>query len=262
MNPHVFLLNERWSSPIQNLFYPKKRAMDDVQFSAAEPQEDEFAIAAMSGLSPMVAFSFWSNRQRYNSFTTLAAASQPERELWQKSLEKFVQKLSLKYAKPLVLKSPAHTAKIRLLLEMYPQAKFVMIHRHPYEVAVSGQHMYQKNLPLMALQKFDTSELGDELVEHFGSLFDAYFDQKGLIPVENLIEIPFAELDRDPMGTLARIYEQLDFADFEVTRPQIQAYVDSLSSYSKNKHKQLAPRLKTLVAERWARCFSEWGYEP
>jgi hypothetical protein len=36
--------------------------------------------------------------------------------------------------KPLLIKSPVHTARIPLLLRLFPKAKFIYMHRNPYEV--------------------------------------------------------------------------------------------------------------------------------
>ena len=36
--------------------------------------------------------------------------------------------------KPLLIKSPVHTARVGLLLDMFPRARFVYIHRHPLQV--------------------------------------------------------------------------------------------------------------------------------
>lgn len=55
---------------------------------------------------------------------------------WRDAMVLFLQKLTWKYGRPLVLKSPPHTAWIRLLLVTFPGSKFVHIHRDPY--AVSG----------------------------------------------------------------------------------------------------------------------------
>lgn len=38
--------------------------------------------------------------------------------------------------KPLLIKSPVHTARLRMWLSMFPKAKFIYIHRHPIEVCV------------------------------------------------------------------------------------------------------------------------------
>ena len=36
--------------------------------------------------------------------------------------------------RPLLIKSPVHTARLRIWLKLFPNAKFVYIHRHPIEV--------------------------------------------------------------------------------------------------------------------------------
>lgn len=41
---------------------------------------------------------------------------------------------SCSHPKPLLIKSPVHTARIGLLLDMFPRARFVYIHRHPLQV--------------------------------------------------------------------------------------------------------------------------------
>jgi hypothetical protein len=37
--------------------------------------------------------------------------------------------------KPLLIKSPVHTARVRLLLKLFPKAKFIYIHRHPLQAS-------------------------------------------------------------------------------------------------------------------------------
>ncbi len=41
----------------------------------------------------------------------------------------------------MVVKSPVHTARVRVLLEMFPNAQFVYVHRDPYVVLQSSAHM-------------------------------------------------------------------------------------------------------------------------
>lgn len=261
MNPHTFLLNESWNAPIQNLFYPAKRMMDNVKFGADQPQEDEFAIAGHCGFSPMTAFLFWQRRDAYNRFTAFREVSDSEIQIWKDALHRFLKKLSSKYDKPLILKSPAHTAKISTLLDMYPDAKFVMIHRNPCDVIVSAHHMYAKNLPILALQRFDLAGFYLELAEHFGQLFDAYFEQRAAIPEGRLVEMPFADLEADPIGSLRTIYDRLSLPDFAEVEPVVTEYVDSLSDYQKNAHDPPPPEIRQRVNERWGRCFDEWRYE-
>ncbi|MBC8355082.1 MAG: sulfotransferase [Planctomycetes bacterium] len=61
------------------------------------------------------------------------------------------KKLTFKYDKPLVVKSPTHTGHVRLLLEMFPEAKFVHIHRNPFEVFSSTLKMLATASPWFRL---------------------------------------------------------------------------------------------------------------
>lgn len=260
MNPHSFLLNEMWNAPLQNLFYPATRAMDNVAFAADQPQEDEFAIAIMSGVSPMMSLLFWERRHEYNRFTTFHDVRDAEIRSWKDALLLFLKKLTVKYKRRLVLKSPAHTAKIRVLLDLFPDAKFVMIHRHPYEIFASAVHMCEKNLPLTSLQIADLSDCAAEIAEHYGQLFDAYFDQRSQIPAGNLVEVSYEDLQVTPLATLKRIYETLSLPTFSDTEPAITDYVESLTGYSTNIHAPLDDESRSLINHRWRACFESWGY--
>ena len=44
-------------------------------------------------------------------------------------------------SKRLLLKSPVHTARVRILKRLFPDAQFVYIHRNPYDVFRSAAHM-------------------------------------------------------------------------------------------------------------------------
>lgn len=44
----------------------------------------------------------------------------------------------------LLIKSPVHTARVKLLLELFPDAQFIYIHRHPFDVFKSAVNMAGK----------------------------------------------------------------------------------------------------------------------
>lgn len=53
------------------------------------------------------------------------------------------------------------------------------------------------------------------------------------------MEVSFAELDSDPLGTLRRLYTSLDLGDFQAVRPAFERYCGGLemSGFKKNKHR-------------------------
>jgi hypothetical protein len=175
-------------------------------------------------------------------------------------LQWFVRKLSFKYRRPLVLKSPGHTCRIRLLLDLFPDARFVHIHRNPYAVFQSSLHTVRKVTPWSALQRPDYSNLEDRTIRQYKEVYDAFFEERGLIPKGRLHELSFEELETDPVGQLRKLYERLNLADFERVEPVLRQYLCSLSGYKKNAFPELSAELKERIAREWRRCFDEWNY--
>ena len=121
--------------------------------------------------------------------------------------------------------------------------------------------MYAKNIEIMTLQRFNPERLGCVIVKQFASLFDAYFEQRSLVPENRWIEVSYEELDQKPLQTIERVYGHLDLPDYSVSQPAIAEYVNSLSSYTKNSHHEIEPKFRQKVLDHWGRCFDEWGYE-
>ncbi|MGH7138625.1 MAG: sulfotransferase [Pirellulales bacterium] len=128
--PHSFLTTEAVIARLMSFVAPPTRfGIDNVEISWLAPYEDEFAIAAMSQLSPYVTMALPRRRLHYDRFLTFRDASPEELTQWKAALTTFLKKLTWKYHRPLILKSPAHTCRIRMLLEIFPDAKFVHIRR-------------------------------------------------------------------------------------------------------------------------------------
>src|SRR5437667_340199 len=152
--PQALSLGSRWAGGsrycvttvmlhdrLVQFFMPTTRPQDNVPISVQEPQEDEFAFAALTGRNPTIGWAFPRRAEFYNRYLTLRELPESEVAQWKSALKLFLQKLSCKYKRPLVLKSPGHTCRIRLLLELFPNARFVHIHRNPYDVFQSTQHL-------------------------------------------------------------------------------------------------------------------------
>jgi omega-hydroxy-beta-dihydromenaquinone-9 sulfotransferase len=261
MHPGSFLSkNEasvrRWAER----YLPEKRPMDNMAYGIDLPQEDEFALAVCCLRSPEMEIHFARRAERYRRYLTFEGVPDHEVEEWKRTFLWFLKKLTVKYRRPLVLKSPPHTARIRRLLEVFPEARFVNLHREPYTAFQSARHAHDTAHSFMYLQKPD-HERGDDVVLATGrALFDAYFDQRHLIPPGRLVDVAFEDLEARPVAVVQDIYERLALPDFEAFRPQLQAYVDSLGGYRKNRFPDLAPDLGGRVAASWRRAFEEWGY--
>jgi omega-hydroxy-beta-dihydromenaquinone-9 sulfotransferase len=130
----------------------RERPHDHVALDFGVPNEDEIALVNDSGLSPYLAWAFPRNAAFYDRFLTLREATGEEVSAWEASLLRFLKKLSYRYGRPLVLKSPPHTARIRLLLGLFPEARFFHIRRDPFEVCRSTRHMIATTMRYWRLQ--------------------------------------------------------------------------------------------------------------
>jgi hypothetical protein len=258
--PNTFLSTAAFNRALLACFLPERRPQDNVRMGIDEPQEDEFALNCLTQLSWVLLWTFPRHAVGYERFLTFRSATSDERLRWQRALRFFVQKLTYRYGRPLVLKSPAHTGRIKLLLEVFPDAKFVHIHRNPYDVFQSSLNSARRAIPWWTLQTPDLSELEETTLRQYEGVYQAYFEERNVIPAGRLHEIRYEDLEADPIGQLRRMYDALQLGEFGPAEPAVGAYVDSIASYEKNRFGELEARWKAEVARRWRRSFGEWGY--
>ena len=110
------------------------------------------------------------------------------------------------------------------------------------------------------LQKPDTTRTDEAILKTGRIVFDAYFDQRHLVPPGRLVDIAYEELEARPLQVMEEIYEKLGLPGFEAFPPRLQAYLDTLNGYQKNRFPELPPDVKEKVASAWRRAFEEWGY--
>lgn len=259
--PHTFLSTERYLSGLTAFLLPDRRAYDDVRVDLTVPMEDEFALGVWCFLSPYLTGVFPRRAGYYDQFLTFRGASSEAIDDWKRTLLALLRKLTLAHGgQSLILKSPAHTGRIRLLLELFPEAKFVHIHRDPYTVFQSSVHTWACGLPYGRLQRTDRFDWTGRVIRQYRELYDAFFEERGLIPAGHFHEVGFEELERDPIGEVRRLYAALGLPDFDAAEPALRRYLDSVGGYRKNTFPPLEPGQRRLIATEWRRCFEEWGY--
>jgi len=260
VNPHTFLCTEEINTKRFAWMLPSKRLMDNMELSFTSPQEDEFAPCLMTLHSLYVGISFARREDHYARYLTFKDVDPSELDAWKAAFFWFLKKLTYKYRRPLLLKSPPHTARIRLLLEMFPEARFVHIHRHPYRVFQSFRHYFDTAMWHTYLQRPDLDGVDERIIRRYKALYDAFFEDRNLIPSGRFHEVCFEDLERDPVGELRRIYERLHLPAFSRFQPKLQRYVGALAGYQKNRFAELQPEEKKKLAKAWARSFDTWGY--
>ncbi len=258
--PHSFLTTERFNSRMLNWLLPSRRVQDNVEIGAKLPQEDDFAIAGLTGMSFNLSIAFPRRAEAYTKFLTFQRATASEKRIWAEALEHFLKKLTFKYHRPIVLKSPAHTGHVRELVRLFPDAKFVLIHRDPVEVYSSTVHCLETVFKMWALQRLGTHSIAESTIQNVREVTESYFADRQHIPPGQLTEIAFTELEQRPIETMARIYRELDLPAFRFTQQTMQNHLDSLGEYKKNRHHEVDPETRARLGEQWQQYFTNWGY--
>jgi omega-hydroxy-beta-dihydromenaquinone-9 sulfotransferase len=259
LNPHTFLSTERYSV-IMKLAAPKTRLIDNVAFAHDVPSEDEFATCGTL-CSPCVGWIFPRFTEHYDRYLTFRAVPVDEVDRWKASLVLLYKKLTLKFGRPLVLKSPPHTGRIALLLEMFPDARFVHIYRDPFAVFQSARRWIPVMERASRLQNSRSPEdINVRIIRRYRTLYDAFFEERDLIPDGQFHEIRFEDLESDPVAELRGLYENLGIPGFETFRPSLENYVSTNSSYRKNAYQELPASLRREISQAWRRSFDEWNY--
>ena len=261
LNPHTFLRTESKMAPIAGLLMIRRRPQDEMAVGAGMPTEDEFALCALTGLSPYMEWAFPRGAHGYGKYLTFRGVPEEEAARWKAALTFFLKKLTLKYDRPLILKSPPHTARVRLLLEAFPDARFVHIHRNPYTVFRSTKHLHDAVAPYFRFQAGGDYGADDRILSTYTEMYDAFFEERRLIPEGRSCEVGYEALERDPVGVIRSVYEGLALPGFEAVQPALEGYLTSIADYRKNRHDDLPEPLRGRIARAWGRSFEAWGYD-
>jgi hypothetical protein len=258
-SPYTFLSTEEVNAERFAGLLPETRPVDNVALSMWTPQEDEFALLLISFRSPYIGHVFPRRREYYDRYLTFRNVSKAEIEEWNKGLLWFMKKLTWKYERSLLLKSPPHTARIRLLLQLFPNARFVHLHRDPYRVFRSTQHLNAVNSQHQYLQSEDPPDV-DYVLQRYNMMYDAYFEDRTLVPEAQFLDIRFEDVEQDPVGQVRSVYEKFNLSGFESLQPKLERYLESISGYKKNKYPELPAPLRHRIGQAWQRSFEEWNY--
>lgn len=259
--PHHLLVSRYLVYPVIDLLLPRKRPMDNMRLGAGAPQEDDFALCGLGAPTPYRRIAF-PNRNGQEHIQLNAMRSSPEQQQKLKqALEYFYKALTYKYKKQLLLKSPPHTGRIRLLAKWFPGAKFIHLSRHPYQLVPSTMHLWRSLDHAQAFQvvKYDEVWLKNYVFECQDLMYQAYFDQAKELKRNQLVEIRFEDLIDAPEEQVARIYETLELDGVRQVLPLV---TKNFAGRRGHKRNQLAldSHLKIEIDQHWRGYMDQFGY--
>lgn len=267
--PRSFLLTEETVKPLAktfiNAFSPVNAWRKGISLDMGLDTPSEIEVSLMNEASP-VSF-HWGHifprswKYYFDRYLFQDDLTPREYLLWKRSVRRLNRKVQFKHPrKRVMVKNPGDTARIKAILELYPKAKFVFIHRHPYDVYYSNTKLWQNILQNISLQDMPDHELPEAIRYTYRRMHQAYLQQRPLIPRENLIEISHRDLSTDPVGTAAAIYDQLSLSGFEQARPHLEAFAKKRQGPYQPPSYDYDPEEITTLNEEWGFAFDAFGY--
>ncbi|MCH5327802.1 MAG: sulfotransferase [Coprobacter sp.] len=259
--PHLMLWGQGFFKKNMTFLMPDKRPTDNMELKVDLPQEEEFALANMM---PCTYYNFWflpkytmEYCDKYLLFDTI---SEEERTIFKETFLKLI-KISLynTHGQQFLSKNPPHTGRVKTLLEMFPNAKFIYLKRNPYTVFESSRSFFTNTIQSLRLQNITDQQIEENIVAVYRKLFYKFEEEKHLIPAENLIEIKFEDFESNAFDLTQQIYRQLALPGFEESRTDIENYLAKKKGYKKNQYKYDERTIK-IVEENWDFALEQWGY--
>ncbi len=258
--PNHFLVSARLLKRALCLLLPRQRGIDSMAVGWERPQEDEFALMNLGLPSPYVRLLFPNRPTSDSEFLDMEGLPPADVERWKRTLVWFVKCITLRRNRPVVLKSPPHTARIRTLLEAFPGARFVHIVRDPYVLFPSTVHLWKKLSRREGLQVPRFAGLEEFVFDTLDRVYRAFDRDRPLLGAGQFCEIRYEDLVRDPLEQMRQVYEKLSLGDFKHVRPALQTYADEHRDYRTNRY-ELAPETRDEITRRWGWFAERYGYE-
>jgi len=249
MAPQVALLLKPWIAPVLKAWMTRTRPIDAVPWGPDDPQEDELGLARLTFDTNMAGMAFprnyFANFRRHVLVTTRAY----ERQWLQFCRLTWLHDGAGKTH--WLIKNPVHIARVSLVLQHFPRARFVLLRRTPIDSIRSLVQVQQRLGTLVGLQPVpDQGTQVEETVTAHWELLEAFETSRHLIPDQQLLELDYDDLIHQPLQAVERIYSRFGLTSWAAAKGPIKARIDQARSYSADRVGLSQPaerRLQSLV---------------
>ena len=260
--PHLMMFGQDFFKRTMSWLMPDKRPTDNMELAVDLPQEEEFAL---SNMMPYTYYNFWF-LPRYmheycDRFLTFEKITPEELKVFEETFVKLI-KICLWNTRgtQFLSKNPPHTGRVKELVKMFPDAKFIYLMRNPYTVFESTRSFFTNTIKPLKLEDISDTQLESNILDIYMKLYDRYEADKHLIPQDNLIEVKFEDFEANPSQMTRDIYSKLRIPGYDEAHDSIEAYLSKKKGYKKNAYKY-DPRTVELVETHWAKPLKDWDYK-
>jgi omega-hydroxy-beta-dihydromenaquinone-9 sulfotransferase len=195
--------------------------------------------------------------RKYVLFENIPAT---EKAAWTRDYVYLLKKISLaSHNKQLVLKSPPNTARIKLLLSLFPEAKFILIHRNPYEVYASNKRFWKVTQRMYALGGTGSFDINAMIQDTFAQTMQRYLLEKNLIPHGQLVELAYDDFLKNPVENMRSAYATLHLNDFNYCENKMISFAARQKTFKVLDH-SLRQDEKKEISQKLETIIKHWNY--
>lgn len=247
-------------------FLGSTRPQDDVAYGPEWPAEDDFAVNNMSVACTMpgrmVIPDAWEHYKRYNDLRGVSPAELArwrraqwtftKRVEWNDRLVRRLGKLFRGHAKksqegggsredkgedlarPIVLlKTPAHTARVAELIRLFgsDHVRFIHLSRNADAVVRSNVAMHGRLEPYLLQPPPTESEIQRRIVDEYDRTERAFVADAAAVPPGRLARMRYEDLIADPIAEVRRCYTELGMRLSEEAEGRMVRYLRAVAGY-------------------------------
>lgn len=199
-------------------------------------------------------------KQYFNKYLFLEDISNQELDEWKKNMQSLLNKIYMKKSQGrLLIKNPGDTARIKHLLEIYPSAKFIFIHRNPYDVFYSNLKLWTHVIHSVSLQEISKEEIKDIVLKVYRKLHQQYLEQNQLLRSDQLVETSYEKMIESPINSLQEIYQKLGLSGFQKALPFFTSYIDATLDGKISRYRNFPDDI-SKINQQWDFAFDRWKY--
>lgn len=173
---------------------------------------------------------------------------------------RFLQHLQFRRpAERWILKAPAHMFAAPALLSIYPDAKFVQLHREPLD-AVASVSSLVTILRRVFSDAVDPIQVGADAMVYWSEALKTFMRVRDQLPATGVCDLRYEEVRRDPVAATRRVYQHFGWSLDRQVEQSMRAVLSEQNSRSNGEHRYDAEYFGLNGTDAFAEYCERFGF--
>ena len=174
---------------------------------------------------------------------------------------RFLQHLQFRRpAERWILKAPAHMFAASALLSIYPDAKFVQLHRDPID-AVASVSSLVTILRSVFSDAVDPKQVGRDAMVYWSEALKTFMRARDQLPANRLCDLYYDDVRRDPIAAARQVYEHFGWRFSQSVGEKMSIVLNQQSLRSNGVHRYNAAYFQLKGMNGFAEYCERFGFD-